>query len=126
MATRSKITTAATPGLLGRSDRALDAGRRYDPGPLHLGGGVCETSAAASAGASERPQTLADLARRDPTDPMALGVVDAPRAVIEYADFRCKYCALFAQDRHRTRPCGRRVRHGRQRRQPDGPDGRVL
>lgn len=54
--------------------------------------------AQAGASPSAEPQSPSDLARRQPGDPAAKGAVDAPVVVIEYADFRCKYCALFAQD----------------------------
>jgi len=33
--------------------------------------------------------------RRDPDDPLAKGDVDAPVVLIEYADYRCSYCARF-------------------------------
>lgn len=40
---------------------------------------------------------LAQLVRRDPDDPAAVGPVEAPVVLIEYADFTCKYCAAFAE-----------------------------
>lgn len=56
-------------------------------------------SATESAGAepSDAPQ-LSELARRDPADAAAMGAVDAPVVIIEYADFRCAYCAVFANE----------------------------
>lgn len=50
-------------------------------------------AAVASAAPSAAPQAPSDLARRQAGDPAAKGAVDAPVVVIEYADFRCKYCA---------------------------------
>lgn len=41
---------------------------------------------------------LAKLARRDAGDKLAQGRVDAPVVLIEYADFKCGYCAKFARD----------------------------
>ncbi|WP_406382820.1 DsbA family protein [Streptomyces sp. NBC_01618] len=41
---------------------------------------------------------LAGLARRDAGDKLAQGRVDAPVVLIEYADFKCGYCAKFARD----------------------------
>ncbi|MGW2087029.1 DsbA family protein [Streptomyces sp. NPDC001880] len=41
---------------------------------------------------------LAKLARRDPDDKLAQGRADAPVVLIEYADFKCSYCAKFARD----------------------------
>ncbi|WP_338671756.1 DsbA family protein [Streptomyces sp. SCSIO 30461] len=41
---------------------------------------------------------LEKLARRAPGDPMAIGRADAPVVMIEYADFKCGYCAKFARD----------------------------
>lgn len=40
-------------------------------------------------------QLLIELQRRDADDPMAIGDVDAPVVMIEYADYRCPYCARF-------------------------------
>ncbi|MEW1689949.1 DsbA family protein [Streptomyces sp. NPDC091265] len=41
---------------------------------------------------------LAKLARRDVGDRLARGRADAPVVLIEYADFKCGYCAKFARD----------------------------
>lgn len=46
----------------------------------------------------EVAQMMLDLQRRDPDDPLAVGDVDAPVVMIEYADYRCPYCAQFHLD----------------------------
>ncbi|WP_286958511.1 DsbA family protein [Arsenicicoccus sp. UBA7492] len=41
---------------------------------------------------------VTDTARRIPGDPLALGKVDAPVVMIEYADYACPFCAKFAME----------------------------
>lgn len=40
----------------------------------------------------------AGLARRDADDYTAIGDVDAPLVMIEFSDYRCPYCALYATE----------------------------
>ncbi len=60
------------------------------------------TAAPAGAGPAAQPQQSAtgvpDLSRRIDGDPTAIGAVDAPVVMIEYADYRCPFCSLFARD----------------------------
>lgn len=49
-------------------------------------------------GTNSAAPTLSDLARRVPTDVAAQGSVDAPVVILEYADYRCPYCAHFDRD----------------------------
>lgn len=44
----------------------------------------------------EQEEFLLGLARRDEGDPLAKGDVDAPVVIIEYADYRCPYCARWS------------------------------
>ena len=50
------------------------------------------------AGASGQQQSGPDLSRRKAGDPMAMGSVDAPVVMIEYSDYRCPFCGLFARE----------------------------
>lgn len=48
-----------------------------------------------SAGSESAPL---DMSRRTADDPTALGTVDAPVVLVEYADYRCPFCGLFSRD----------------------------
>ncbi|AKT50455.1 DsbA family protein [Arsenicicoccus sp. oral taxon 190] len=54
------------------------------------------SSGAPSTGTPATPGKVKDTARRQPGDPMALGRVDAPVVMVEYADYACPFCAKFA------------------------------
>lgn len=57
--------------------------------------------AAATGPSPEVAELMMGLQRRDADDPLAVGDVDAPVVMIEYADYRCPYCARFELE---TRP----------------------
>ena len=42
--------------------------------------------------------TPLDMSRRIANDPTALGEVDAPVVLVEYADYRCPFCGLFSRE----------------------------
>jgi protein-disulfide isomerase len=46
----------------------------------------------------EARRALDSLATREPGDPRALGSADAPIVMIEWADFLCPFCGVFARD----------------------------
>lgn len=59
------------------------------------------TDAAAQTPPPDVEEFMLSLQRRDAEDVMAVGDVDAPVVMIEYADYRCPYCA---QHHRETRP----------------------
>ncbi len=70
---------------------------------LGTGGSAANGQATAEAGAvagSGGGQTgaAAQIERRDATDPMAIGAVDAPVVLNEWIDFRCPFCAVYSRD----------------------------
>jgi protein-disulfide isomerase len=65
------------------------------------GSGVAGSSSSggpATGGSSASDSGLASLAERRADDPLALGPVDAPVVMIEWSDYRCPFCAVFAND----------------------------
>lgn len=48
--------------------------------------------------ADAEPTTVPELARRLEGDVMAVGAVDAPVVLVEYADYRCPFCAKFGRE----------------------------
>jgi protein-disulfide isomerase len=65
------------------------------------GSGMAGTSSSggpAAGDSSASEQGLASLAERRDGDPLALGPVDAPVVMIEWSDYRCPFCAVFAND----------------------------
>lgn len=66
------------------------------------GGNSSGSAAPATDSESESAAPLPDLARRDADDPTALGDVDAPVVIVEWADYRCPFCGVFARDTQPT------------------------
>lgn len=62
------------------------------------GGPPSKESTAASSTQTQQQGIGIDLSRRDASDPRAIGDVDAPVVLIEYADFRCAFCGVHARD----------------------------
>ncbi len=69
-------------GEMARQNRLNDAGAQLtaQPGP-----GTADTAPAV------------DLARRVADDPLAIGAVDAPVVMVEYSDYTCPYCGVYAR-----------------------------
>ncbi len=57
-----------------------------------------QESSGPSAEAEAEAPAMPDFARRIDGDPTALGSVSAPVVMIEYADYRCPFCSLFARE----------------------------
>ncbi|NMR32081.1 DsbA family protein [Crystallibacter degradans] len=60
-------------------------------------GGKSQQAAQAGQDTAQSGAVL-DMSRRIADDPAALGAVDAPVVMVEYADYRCPFCGLFARD----------------------------
>lgn len=62
------------------------------------GGPPSRESTATSSTQAQQQGIGVDLSRREASDPRAIGDVDAPVVLIEYADFRCPFCGVHARD----------------------------
>jgi protein-disulfide isomerase len=82
---------AADPTAGPSEDIAEELAVEPDPGQQ-------ETMQAEQQAQEEARAQLAALARREADDPRALGDVDAPVVMIEWADFLCPFCGVFARD----------------------------
>lgn len=86
---------AATPSPAATPTETTEPTEPTEPEPTPT-----ETAAADQPSAEEqqvqRDAVFAELVRRDPADPTAVGDVDAPVVMVMWADFRCGYCARFA------------------------------
>ena len=95
----SNGTDGADGGLAAGSEAAIDPLDEIaedlvvEPDPQQQ-----EAAAEERVSQEEARAALAALATRDPDDPRALGDVDAPVVMIEWADFMCPFCGVFARD----------------------------
>lgn len=84
--------------VLGAVGIAAQQPRASNPEGPAVPGATAESGSPESDEQQQQAPELSQLARRDPADTAAKGEVTAPVVIIEYADFRCAYCAVFANE----------------------------
>lgn len=67
------------------------------PAPAASAPGTASSSTAASPTPGDTEALIASMQRRQKDDPLALGRVDAPVVLVEFSDWRCPFCALWAK-----------------------------
>lgn len=97
------VLSVALAFLLGMQVRPLTtsdapAPAATTPEPSQAGGGQPEPAASTSAQPNPELETfLLDLPRREATDALALGSVDAKVVLTNWSDYRCPFCAVWHQ-----------------------------
>ncbi|HMS37730.1 MAG TPA: thioredoxin domain-containing protein [Arachnia sp.] len=74
------------------------AAPKADPAPAPAPSASAATPTADPSAEAARAEFLLALPRREASDPLALGAVDAPVVLTEWADYRCPFCSVWAEE----------------------------
>ena len=83
--------------LLSQQQASPKAGPAPAPAPSPSATSPATPTADPSAEAARR-EFLLSLPRREASDPLAMGAVDAPVVLTEWADYRCPFCSVWAEE----------------------------